>query len=161
MSCPLATSQILPLKVEGFPFRSLDGLKERGAYKDLFGFAALTREYRSELLAHRNEYAHIVAVTPENTMVAYCEVSISRQERACQSRQSGWVDYIGTKEQFQRRGLGHGLLLHGLGRLQDWGAERAMLMTVGTNTTARRVFKSVGFLPAARGFSYEEQSEPR
>jgi len=161
MSCHLATSRILPLKVEGFTLRSLDGLKELGAYMELFGFAAMTREHRSELLAHPNEYAHIVAVTPDNTMVAYCEVSISRQEWARQSRHIGWVDYIGTKEQFQRRGLGHALLLHGLRRLQDWGAECAMLITMGTNTTAQRAFKSVGFLPAEQGFFYEKQIEPR
>jgi ribosomal protein S18 acetylase RimI-like enzyme len=73
----------------------------------------------------------------------------------------GWVDYIGTKEEYQRRGLGHALLLHGLRRLQDWGAEQAMLMTMGTNTTAQQAFKSVGFLPVEQGFVYEKQVEPR
>lgn len=161
MSCSLTTFQILPPKVEDFTIRSLDGLNELEPYMELFGFAAMTREHRSELLAHPNEYAHIVAVTPENKMVAYCEVSISRQEWILQSRQIGWVDYVGTKEEFQRCGLGHTLLLHGLRRLQDWGADRAMLITMGTNTTAQRAFKSVDFFPAEEGFYYEKQMKPR
>jgi ribosomal protein S18 acetylase RimI-like enzyme len=94
-------------------------------------------------------------------LVAYCEVSISRQEWVRQSQHIGWVDYIGTKEEYQRRGLGHALLLHSLRRLQDWGAEQAMLMTMGTNTTAQQAFKSVGFLPVEQGFVYKKQAEPR
>jgi hypothetical protein len=54
MSCPLTMFQILPLKVEGFTLRSLDGLNELEAYIELFGFAAMTREHRNELLAYPN-----------------------------------------------------------------------------------------------------------
>lgn len=160
MFCPLTTSQIRPPEVEGFTLRPLDGLNELEAYMELFGFATMTREHRSELLAHPNEYAHIVAVTPENKMVAYCEVSISRQEWTLQRRHISWVDYVGTKDGFKRRGLGHALLLHGLRRLQAWGAEQAMLITMGTNITAQRVFQSVGFLPAEQRLYYQKQLEP-
>jgi hypothetical protein len=48
-----------------------------------------------------------------------------------------------------------------LRRLQDWGAEQAMLMTMGTNMTAQQAFKSVGFLPVEQGFVYKKQVEPR
>ena len=86
--------------------------------------------------------------------------TVSREEWARQSHHIGWIDYIGTCEEFQRRGLGHALLLHVLRGLQDWGAEQAMLITTGTNATAQRAFQSVGFLPAEQEFHYLKELQP-
>jgi ribosomal protein S18 acetylase RimI-like enzyme len=57
----------------------------------------------------------------------------------------GWIEYLGTREDQQRRGLGRAALLAGLGQLHAWGAQRAALITMPTNDPANALYAATGF----------------
>ena len=144
---------------EGFSVRPLSGKDELDAYQALYGFAAVTREHRLELI-ESPEYHHVVAVAADETLVAYCECSISRAEWKRSGRRVGWIDYIGTRSEFQRRGLGQAIMLAALQQLQTWGTDTAMLITRDDNTKAHNVFCAVGFQVADHDIIYSKQIEP-
>ncbi|HEY7833321.1 MAG TPA: GNAT family N-acetyltransferase [Ktedonobacterales bacterium] len=107
------------------------------AYHDLYGFAPVTDAHRRHLLASP-DYHHIVAVTPDGTFAAYCECSHSRAEWARGAEPTGWIDYLGTRENEQGRGLGRAARLAGLHWLCAAGATRALLITMASNQRADR-----------------------
>jgi ribosomal protein S18 acetylase RimI-like enzyme len=90
------------------------------------------------------EYQHFVAKAPDGQMAAFIECSINRAEWAQNQRHVGWIDYIGTAEAFQRRGLAKALLAAGFGWLKASGADEARLITGSDNTAAQNLYTSVG-----------------
>jgi mycothiol synthase len=132
-----------PLLPERYTIRSLRD-DELEAYQALYAFAAVTSEHRRTLLAH-DDYRHLVVVSPGGTLAAYCECSIYRPEWQLSRQRIGWIDYVGTKPEYQHQGLGRAILLASLRQLQLWGAEKAMLITISTNTPAVRLYQAVGF----------------
>ncbi len=153
MSCFLDHLPVSPESPAPFTIRRLSMKSELDAYMQLFGFAAMSRAHRSELLDHSNEYAHFVAEAETGKLVAYCECSIWREEWKNNQPKIGWIDYIGTLPDFKRRGLGRAVLQAALNQLYSWGAEEAMLTTMGSNTTAQSVFQAAGFQPAEKSFN--------
>lgn len=116
-------------------------------------FAPMTPAHRARLL-REPDYLHLVALAPGGAFVAFCELSFSQAEWALGGPRYGWVDYLGTLEAHQRRGLGRALLLAGLGRLRAAGAERVALITMGGNAQARSVYTHAGFYLAERDATY-------
>jgi mycothiol synthase len=139
---PLAT---LPA---GYTIRRLAHADEQEAYQDLYDFAAVNPYHRQELLAS-DEYGHLVIVDAPvgraGMYQAYCEVSICRAEWRLGGGRIGWIDYVGTRPEKQRQGLGRAVLLAGLRELRAWGAESARLVTVSTSTPAIRLYLATGF----------------
>ena len=132
----------------GYTIRHLGDGDELDAYQDLYDFAAVSPHHLRELLAS-DEYGHLVAVEAPvgqgETFQAYCEVSICRAEWRLGGGRIGWIDYVGTRPEKQRRGLGRAILLAGLHTLSAWGADSARLVTVSTNTPAIQLYHATGF----------------
>lgn len=133
---------------KGFAVRPLAGEEELDAYAALYGFTAIEYAHRRALLRDP-EYAHLVIAAPDGALAAYCEVSIWRREWVPGAPRVGWIEYVGTRKDYQRRGLGHAVLYAGLTQLHDWGAERALLITMPSNVAANRLYDATGFTRAA------------
>lgn len=155
MACSLQGVLIEPTLPQGFNIRAVNAENEREivAYEQIYGFAPVRRSHRLMLL-HSPEYCHLAIVGPDGTLVAYCEVSISRKEWEWSGQRVGWIDYVQTSEHFQRQGLGKAITLASLHQLQTWGADRALLITRSDNISAQLMFKSAGFSYKERDFYY-------
>lgn len=128
----------------GFALRPFNDPAAIFAYHDLYGFAAVTDAHRRHLLTSP-DYHHVVAVAPDGALVAYCECSYSRAEWSRGAATIGWIDYLGTRDTYQGRGLGRAVLLAGLQWLRAQGATSAMLITMAANERAQRVYLDAGF----------------
>jgi ribosomal protein S18 acetylase RimI-like enzyme len=117
------------------------------AYQAMYGFAAVHPAHQIELLAS-DEYAHLVIQDDAGEFNAYCECSICREEWLLNGQRIGWIDYVETRPGLQRRGFGQTALLAGLSQLKQWGAEKAMLVTISTNHPAVGLYQKVGFVEA-------------
>ena len=161
MVCTLDKPLPEPMLPQGFLIRAVRSEDESDieAYEKVYGFAPVKRSHRLTLL-HCPEYCHLVIATPEGTLVAYCEISISRKEWELSKQYVGWIDYVQTSEYFQRQGLGKAITLAGLHKLQTWGASSALLVTRSDNIPAQTTFKSVGFSYKERDFCYVKVIHP-
>jgi ribosomal protein S18 acetylase RimI-like enzyme len=133
-----------PVLPSGYVIRPLRDVAELEAYQSLYGFAAVNPHHQQELMAS-DEYAYLVVVTDAGELAAYCECSVWRAEWQDNQPKIGWIDYIQTKPERQKQGLGRAILLAGLYQLHQWGAETAMLVTVSTNMPALHLYEKTGF----------------
>jgi ribosomal protein S18 acetylase RimI-like enzyme len=114
------------------------------AYRSTYSFAQVNPQHGLECF-ESDEYCHLVVVNPEGEFVAYCECSTFHAEWQDSSQRIGWIDYVETRPQHRRQGLGHAILLAGLARLRERGADTAMLVTISTNTPALGLYDRTGF----------------
>lgn len=144
----LSLQEELPLAVlpAGYSIHRLGVEADIEAYHALYGFAPVTAVHRHELL-RSNEYCHLVVANPNGVWVAYCECSVWRAE--WEKERVGWIDYVGTQEGNQQRGLGRAILIMALGQLKQWGASVAQLVTISTNLPANKLYRGVGFVETA------------
>ncbi len=144
-----------PVLPEGFTIRPLTGEAEDDVemYEHIYGFPPVKRPYRLALLRDP-DYLHQVAVAPDSAFVAYCELSVNRREWALSGRRVGWIDYVGTHQDFRRRGLSKAIVHVGLHQLRLWGADTALLTTLNSNTPAQKTFLTSGFHVSERDFCY-------
>jgi ribosomal protein S18 acetylase RimI-like enzyme len=133
-----------PSLPSGYTLRTLQSVEELEAYAALSGFAAVNAEHRREMFAS-DGYCHLVATDPNGDFAAYSECSICRDEWERTGQRVGWIDYVETRPERQRRGLGRAVLLASLRRLREWGAETVILITVNTNTPALKLYEATGF----------------
>jgi mycothiol synthase len=61
---------------------------------------------------------------------------------------------VGTHRAFRRRGLGRGLLLHGLRELRRLGMESATVQHDAANLAARDLYRGLGFERRFETFGY-------
>lgn len=145
----------------GFTLRRLAAKADLARYAALYDqvFSAVSDGHRCELLLDP-DYAHFVIAAADGNLVAFCECSISRAEWALGGACIGEIDYLGTLEGFQRRGLGKALLDAAFRQLQEWGAGEVSLVTGGTNDQAQRVYRHAGMEIAARACVYSLEIAP-
>lgn len=141
----LSTALDEPSLPSGHTLRTLRNIEELEAYAALSSFAVVNTEHRRETLAS-DECCHLVAVGPDGDFAAYVECSICRDEWTRTSQRVGWIDYIETRPEKQRQGLGLAVLLASLQQLCAWGADTAVLITTSTNTPALNLYKTAGFV---------------
>jgi ribosomal protein S18 acetylase RimI-like enzyme len=128
----------------GYAIKHLQSSTELDAYDSIYDFTSVDRQHLEEQLTSE-EYNHFVIANPEGKFVAYCETSIYWTEWHRSGQHIGWIDYIGTRPDDQRKGLGLTLLLHGLQKLQEQGASKAKLVTISSNLPAINLYKKAGF----------------
>jgi ribosomal protein S18 acetylase RimI-like enzyme len=133
-----------PTLPPGYTLRALQS-GEIESYQAVYSFTAVNARHRRELLAS-DEYSHLVIADPAGALVAYCECSICRLEWQRSDQRIGWIDYIGTRPDQQRQGLGRAIILASLNRLQAWGAHTAQLLTISSNAPAIALYSSAGFI---------------
>ena len=91
----------------------------------------------------------------------FCDCSIDLIEWARTGQRAGWVEYVGTLEACQRRGLGRAILLAGLRWLRMEGAQTAILVTMASNIPARSVYDTLGFRVVERDLVYTREVAAR
>jgi len=90
----------------------------------------------------------IVAVAPSGTLASYCICWLDHANRC------GEFEPVGTRPAFRRQRIGRAVMLEGLRRLREGGAETAIVISVGTNEASRRLYESVGFEVFDREYLY-------
>ena len=133
-----------PILPRGYSIRSVQSRDEIEAYAAIYDFSAVNPQHLEELLAS-DEYDLRVIANTSGDFVAYCETSFCREEWQRSGQRLGWIDYIGTRPDDRRRGLGRAILLESLRHLQVQGAETALLVTVNTNGAAIGFYQNAGF----------------
>ena len=81
------------------------------------------------------------SITPDGAYVAFCIIWFDHLNR------TGLFEPVGTHKDYQRRGFGRALLLHGLQQMADAGMEIASVAHFGDNAAARGLYQSCGFRP--------------
>jgi mycothiol synthase len=148
----------LPTVPAGYEIRKLQGTDDLETYQALYGFSKVNPLHQQELIESK-EYCHLVMVNLDGEFVAYCECSVCYAEWERTSQRIGWIDYVETKPEQQKKGLGRAILTAGLLQLQELGADIAMLVTINTNTPAVTLYNKTGFESVAvkEYPSYEKQ----
>ncbi len=141
---PLQNEILVPILPSGYEIRKLQDIDDLEAYQALYGFAKVNPHHQKELI-ESNEYSHFVVINSGGEFVAYCECSICRSEWERTNQRIGWIDYVETRPEQRKKGLGQAALSAGLLQLQEWGAETAMLITINTNIPAVTLYNRTGF----------------
>jgi ribosomal protein S18 acetylase RimI-like enzyme len=141
---PLQSEIPLPALPVGYKIHHLQSIYELESYQALYGFSKVNPLHQKELI-ESDEYFHLVVVNPSREFVAYCECSVCYAEWERTNKRIGWIDYIETRPEEQKKGLGRAILQAGLLQLQKLGADIAMLITTNTNISAISLYKKTGF----------------
>jgi ribosomal protein S18 acetylase RimI-like enzyme len=143
-----------PVLPEGFRIRPLAGEAEIEAYvamhRATFGSANMTAEWRRSTLRdpHYVPELDLVAVAPDETLVAFCVSWITPSLAALTGGKVAQVEPLGVLPEYQHTGLGRALLLEALRRAKEMGAQRMEVDAESYNEASRRAYGSVGFRPA-------------
>ena len=158
---PLQNEIPIPLLSAGYRIRHLQDLDDLESYQALYGFSKVNPLHQKELI-ESDEYCHLIVVNPDGKFVAYCECSVCHAEWERTNQRIGWIDYIETRPEQQKKGLGRVALAAGLMQLQEWGAETAMLITINTNIPAMNLYNKTGFdrVEILEYPSYQKQIAP-
>ena len=146
LSRPLQGEIPIPALPPGDTFSPLTSEDDLEAYQALSSFAKVNPFFLKEQLASP-DYRHLVIQDRSGAYAAYCECSVCPLEWQPGKPRLGWIDYMETRSDMQRMGLGRAVLMAGLRQLQDWSAETAMLVTISTNAPAVNLYQKTGFLP--------------
>jgi len=142
----------------GYKIRQLQNVDELQGYQALYGFAQVNPHHQKELI-ESDEYSHFVVENPTREFVAYCECSVCYDEWKRTNQKIGWIDYVETKSDEQKKGLGRTILIAGLLHLKKMGADTAMLITINSNSPAMSLYNKTGFsrVEIKDNPSYEKQ----
>jgi ribosomal protein S18 acetylase RimI-like enzyme len=81
----------------------------------------------------------IVAIAPNHQFAAFAMCWVD------QNNQVGQFEPVGTAPAFRRQGIGQAVLVEGLRRMQQHGAERAIVIVEAAEAAAGALYQSVGF----------------
>jgi mycothiol synthase len=136
---------------EGFTIRSLAGEAEVADYVALhraaFGSTNMTEDWRRHTL-QTPQYIpalDLVAAASDGALAAFCVCWLSQCGHDENGSNTGQVEPIGVRPDFQGHGLGRAILLEGLRRLQAHGATSALIDSDGENEASRSLYEAVGF----------------
>ncbi len=130
----------------GFTIRPLAGEAETAAYVDLhratFESNSMTNEWRQRTLQHPAYMAglDLVAVALDGQLVAFCICWLNQAPQP-----SGQVEPLGVHKEFRQMGLGKSILLEGLRRLRERGAQSMYVETDNYRDEAFALYESVDF----------------
>ena len=134
-----------PALPNGFVVRGIAGIHETtnraSAHREAFHPSRVTDKGYARLM-RMSEYDRdldVVTVAPDGVIAAYAMCWVDRANKV------GEFEPVGTRPAFQRKGLARAALLEGMSRMKARGAETALVSTDGSNTSAIRLYESVGF----------------
>ena len=139
-----------PLLPPGFHVRSATGEQEAEAltalHRAAFGTEHMTVEERLAMMRvpGYDRALDLIAIAPDKSLAGYCFCSISHEDGSC----LGHTDPVATRPRFQRLGLARALMLTGLRKLKERGAETVILGTSSENVAMQQTAESAGFLLA-------------
>ena len=128
----------------GFTLRSVAGDHEAAARAMALGaaFGAAPQPERYRQFMHAPGYVRdldIVAVAPDGRFAAFAMCWVDPLTKV------GQFEPVGTAPDFRRRGLAQAVLHEGLRRMQQRGAERAIVIVEAAEEAARQLYAAVGF----------------
>jgi mycothiol synthase len=159
MECPLQNLQPSQTLPDYFQVRALRGEREvqlrAAASHAAFGS---TRPFESYWPRYQrfmrspvyNPCFDLVAEAPEGDLAAFCIIWPDPVNHI------GLFEPVGTQPQYQRLGLGVGVLTEGLRRLQGCGMRCAMVCVESHNPAALGLYQAVGFTPKFKLHTYRK-----
>jgi mycothiol synthase len=102
----------------------------------------------------------LVAAAPDGSLAAFCLCTAGSFDPRHAAHNDGWIDLVGTRPAYRRRGIGRAMLLAGLQQLKRCGADRALLGTASWNVAAQHLFATTGFrlLHEMRWYAWAEDA---
>jgi ribosomal protein S18 acetylase RimI-like enzyme len=152
-----------PQLPSGFSVRHVSGEAEVEDLVELhraaFGTENMTVAYRLAMMRvpDYDPSLNLLAVAPDGRLASFCVGTIPAQENALSGDKEGWLDPVGTRPEFQRRGLARALMLIGLRLLKERGMEKAATNTWEGNVAMRRTAESAGFSIASKTIWFVKQ----
>ena len=149
----------VPTLPQGFSVRGVAGENEitnrASAHREAFHPSRVTDEGSARLMRMRDydRELDVVAVAPEGTLAAYAMTWLDV------TNQVGEFEPVGTRPSFQRRGLARAVLLQGMRRLRERGANTVLVCTGSANENAIRLYESVGFRVVNQDHNFVRQSK--
>ncbi|MEZ4711952.1 MAG: GNAT family N-acetyltransferase [Caldilineaceae bacterium] len=156
---PIPTPQL----AAGFTIQHMTGEHEVQKMVELhraaFGTENMTVAYRLSMMRvpDYEPALDLIAVAPDGEWAAFGMASISHAENQQLEQPIGWLDPIGTRPKFQRRGLAKALMLTGLTLLKERGMKVAGTNTSHTNMAMQGLAAAIGFQEAARTNWYRKE----
>lgn len=159
MECPLPDPLAKSSLPERFQVRALRGESEvqlrAAASHAAFGS---TRPFESYWPRYQrfmrspvyNPSFDLVVEAPQGDLAAFCIIWPDPVNHV------GLFEPVGTQPQYQRLGLGKGILMEGLRRLQACGMDRAMVCVESGNPAALGLYQAVGFNPQFKLHTYRK-----
>jgi mycothiol synthase len=156
LSRSLTESIHLPQLPEGFSVRVVNGEQEVQEWVDLYNqcfsgqwpyhpFTVESYNYRIQHPDYSPEL-DLVAIDAEGKFASICYCSINEAHNTFLGRQEGWVVFLFTGQDFQRRGLARAMLSQGLEQLKARNMDIANIGVDAENAFgARKLYESVGF----------------
>jgi mycothiol synthase len=138
---PLPQSLLPP----GFVVRAVAGDHEAAARATVLGaaFGAPPFPERYRQFMHAPGYVRdldIVAVAPDERFAAFAMCWVDPLIKV------GQFEPVGTAPEFRKRGLAQAVLVEGLRRMRQYGAERAIIVVEAAEKAACQLYASVGFV---------------
>lgn len=140
-----------PQPPEGFTMRPAAGEGEVEAlvrlHRSAFGTENMTVEERLAMMRAQDydRQLDLLVTAPDGRMAAYCLCSFDRVRDNKRGGVQGAIDTIATHPDFQGLGLAKALLLAGMMKLKQRGADRAVMSTSSENSAMQRTAFSVGY----------------
>jgi mycothiol synthase len=133
-----------PALPSGFVLRSVRGDHEAAARATVLGaaFGAPPDPQRYQHFMHAAGYVRdldLVAVAPDQRLAAFAMCWVDRVTKV------GQFEPVGTAPEFRRQGVAQAVLAEGLRRMQQEGAERAIVIVEAAEQAASQLYVAVGF----------------
>ena len=136
-----------PVLPEGYKIRAVKGVEEAatvaGVHSAAFEKAAWTPELYRKVMESPGYAAEreLVIEAPDGTLAGFTVTWYDKLNK------TGYFEPVGVHKDFQRRGLGRALLLHGMRQMVAAGMQFATVANFNDNIAARELYKSCGFKP--------------
>jgi len=142
----------------GFTCRPIAGKTDGKAWVEMFNQSFVDHWNHHDLTVERFEHEldnpnyipelNLIAIAPCGTFAGFCCGAIFPEDNRHKTEREGWINSLGTRRGFRRRGVGRALLLETLRRLREAGTDVALLGVDAENPSgAFRLYQSVGFSP--------------
>ena len=136
-----------PVLPEGYKIRAVKGVEEAatvaGVHSAAFEKAAWTPDLYRKVMESPGYAAEreLVIEAPDGTLAGFTVTWYDKLNK------TGYFEPVGVHKDFQRRGLGRALLLHGMRQMVAAGMKFATVANFKDNIAARQLYKSCGFKP--------------
>jgi mycothiol synthase len=129
------------------------------AFRDHWSFETVTGEDWQQFFIERSSFRpDLTYVVMDGAEVAGFSFNcISVEENARRQTSEGWVEVLGVRRPWRKRGVATALLCASMHAFKAEGLQHAMLGVDSANPTgALRVYESVGFKPVKRYVTYQK-----
>jgi len=168
MRRPLDQPIAEPQFPEGYTQRHISGDDDIARWVDCFNqsfidhwdFHEATVERRKHRMTDVNYNAELdlVAIAPDGTFAGFCRCTIYAEHNKRNNINEGWIDVLGTRRGHRKIGLGKAMLLLGLQKLKEAGADVGVLGVDAENPTgALGLYESVGFEVEKTEMAYRKE----